>query len=129
MKPSPTATLAWISAIGALVCGLLLVTPASAAGSAGALQGEYQLHGKTRVDPPPGEPQDTHLGMVLEGTAARDLYRRLKGRSVRDLCLDDGSRSKTQGPVRCTELANRQGWRCEFAIQIDTLTIVADGAC
>ena len=100
-----------------------------AAGQAGALQGEYEFHGRTRVDPPPGEERDTHLGLVLEGAVARDLYRRLRVRAVRDPCLDDGSRSKTQGPLRCTEMANGRSWRCEFAIELDRSILVADGVC
>ncbi|MCM8612886.1 hypothetical protein [Accumulibacter sp.] len=100
-----------------------------AAGQAGALQGEYEFHGRTRVDPPPDEARDTHLGLVLEGTVARDLYRRLRVRAVRDACLDDGSRSKTHGPLRCTETANGRSWRCEFAIQLDKPLLVADGVC
>ena len=113
-------------AAAAILC---LAASAWAGGSAGPLRGEYRFHGKTLIDPPPGEARDSHLGLVLEGAAARDLYRRLKGRGERDICLDDGSRSKTQGPLRCTELAEKRGWRCEFAIQLDTLTLVPDGAC
>lgn len=116
-----------------LACCLLFLGSLHAAETAstlsGALRGEYRFHGKTLIDPPPGEAQNTHLGLELEGAAARDLYRRLKARSERDLCLDDGSRTKTQGPIRCTELARKQGWRCEFAIQLDNGTLVSDGAC
>lgn len=112
-----------------LIIGLGVVASCQAAESAGVLRGEYRFHGKTLIDPPPGEAANTHLGLVLEGNAARDLYRRMKGRGERDICLDDGSRSKIQGPVRCTELAGKQGWRCEFAILLDTLALVPDGAC
>jgi hypothetical protein len=118
---------------GWLLLGGLAWTMASPAagpgGPGGALQGEYRFHGKTLIDPPPGEPADTHLGLVLEGPAARELYRRLKTPSVRDLCLDDGSRSKTQGALRCTELAAGKGWRCEFGIQLDSPRLVAVGVC
>jgi len=114
---------------GLLALCLVSVDVAGAAGRAGALQGEYEFHGRTRVDPPPGEPHDTHLGLVLEGALARDLYRRMRVRSVRDPCLDDGSRSKIQGPLRCSEMASGRHWRCEFAIQLDTLALVADGVC
>lgn len=85
--------------------------------------------GRPPVDPPSGEVPDTQLGLVLEGAVARDLYRRMKGRPVRDACLDDGARSKTRGPLRCTELANRPGCHCVCAIDLDTLLIVGDGAC
>lgn len=112
-----------------LLCGLGLAGMPQAADLAGTLRGEYRFHGKALIDPPQEEAVNTHLGLVLEGNAARDLYRRMKGRGERDLCLDDGSRSKTRGPMRCTELAGKQGWRCEFAIQLDTLALVPDGAC
>jgi hypothetical protein len=54
------------------------------------------------------------LGLVLEGGAARDLYRRLKGRGERDICLDDGSRSKTQGPAAL----HRTGRKTRLALRI-----------
>jgi hypothetical protein len=95
----------------------------------GPLSGEYHFHGKTLLDPPPGEAQDTHLGLVLEGRAARDLFRRMTAKAEADVCLDDGSVSKTQGGLRCTELAGKAGWRCEFAIQLESVALVADGAC
>lgn len=107
----------------------VIAQAAPAADLAGALQGEYRFHGKTLVDPPPSEARDSHLGLLLEGPLARDLFKRMKAKAVRDICLDDGSRSKTQGPLRCTELAGGKAWRCEFAIQLDTLKLVADGAC
>lgn len=112
-----------------LLCSLGAAALPQAAELAGGLAGEYRFHGKTLIDPPPDEARDTHLGLLLEGAAARDLYRRMQGRGERDPCLDDGSRSKTRGPLRCTELAGKQGWRCEFAIQLDTLALVPDGAC
>jgi hypothetical protein len=95
----------------------------------GRLSGEYRYHGATLVDPPPGERQDTHLGLMLEGNAARDLYRHMTVKAEKDLCLDDGSLSKTQDAIHCVELANQAGWRCEFAIRLDTQNLVADGAC
>jgi hypothetical protein len=97
--------------------------------ASGRLNGSYCFHGQTLIDPPPGEPQDTHLGFILEGEAARDLYRRLTVKAETDPCLDDGSLSKTQGGIRCTELAGKSGWRCEFAIRLDQQTVIADGAC
>lgn len=114
-----------------LLSSLLLLPPLAAQGSevVSPLQGEYSLHGESRVDPPPGEPQDSRFGLVLKGAAARDLYRHMKVKSERDLCLDDGSRIKTQGPVRCMELAGKKGWRCEFAIRLDSMALVADGTC
>lgn len=95
----------------------------------GRLSGEYRYHGATLVDPPPGERQDTHLGLTLEGNAARDLYRHMTAEAEKDLCLDDGSLSKTQGGIRCVELTDHASWRCEFAIRLDTQQLIADGTC
>ena len=41
------------------------------------LVGSYHWRGATIVDPPPGEPRDTHLVLELEGSPARELYERL----------------------------------------------------
>lgn len=63
---------------------------------------------------------------------ARDLSRRVKGRGVRDAVFGTPvsmtARGKMHGPLRCTELAHRRGWRCVFAIELHTLRIVGDGA-
>lgn len=107
----------------------LTALAAHAESAAGVLNGSYRFHGQTVIDPPPGEASDSHFGLVLEGAAARDLYRRLPGKAEPDICLDDGSLSKTHGGIRCSELAGKAGWRCEFAIRLDTQAVVADGAC
>lgn len=105
------------------------VVCAHAEPGAGRLSGSYRFQGETVIDPPAGEAADSHMGLVLEGAAARDLYRRLSVTALPDLCLDDGSLSKTQGGIRCTELAGGTEWRCEFAIRLDTQALVADGVC
>lgn len=97
--------------------------------ASGRLNGSYRFHGQTVIDPPPGEADDSHLGLVLEGAAARELYRRLPAKAEPDLCLEDGTLTKTQGGIRCSESAGKTGWRCEFAIRLDTPTVVAAGAC
>jgi len=106
-----------------------LAWAAQAADNSGNLRGNYYFHGKTLIDPPPGEAKDTHLGLVLEGNVARELYRKMKVKSEPDLCLDDGSRTKTQGAISCTELAKKKGWRCEFGIELETQKLVRDGVC
>lgn len=116
MKTIATLLLCW-----AAVC-------AHAKPAAGRLSGSYRFHGQTVIDPP-GEAADSHLGLVLEGAAARDLYRRLPAKAEPDICRDDGSLSKIRGGIRCTELAGKAGWRCEFAIRLDEPTVVAGGAC
>ncbi|MCM8611097.1 hypothetical protein [Accumulibacter sp.] len=64
-----------------------------------------------------------------EGAVAGDRYRWMTGRGVRDARPDDGARSKMQRPLRCTELADRRGGCCVFAIERNTLWIVGDGPC
>jgi hypothetical protein len=95
----------------------------------GHLSGSYRFHGQTVIDPPPGENADSHMGLVLQGAAARELYQRLSVTAEPDICLDDGSLRKTQGGIHCIQLAGSGGWRCEFAIRLDTQTLVPDGAC
>jgi hypothetical protein len=46
----------------AAVAILCLAASVWAGGSAGPLRGEYRFHGKTLIDPPPGEARDSHLG-------------------------------------------------------------------
>jgi hypothetical protein len=99
------------AAAAAILC---LAASAWAGEGAGPLRGEYRFHGKTLIDPPPGEARDSHLGLVLEGGAARDLYRRLKGRGQRDICLDDGSRSRDTGPAAL----HRTGRKTRLALRI-----------
>src|SRR5438093_11624035 len=65
------------------------------------LSGTYAIGGRTLVDPPGGEARNSHLHIVLEGSAARDLYRAMNARAVRDACLDDGSLTKSAGAMQC----------------------------
>jgi len=113
----------------AIVCASVPALGAAGADPIGPLQGEYRFHGKTLVDSAPNEPGGTHLGLTLEGPSARALFERMEASAERDLCLDDGSRTKVRGPLTCTELANGEGWRCEVGIDLVTPTLVAEVVC
>lgn len=111
------------------VCAGVIALGAASAQPTGPLRGEFRFHGETLVDPPPGEPPDTHLGLTLEGPVAKMLFQRLRATAERDLCLDDGSLTKVRGPLSCTELAGGQGWRCELAIDLETLALKPETVC
>jgi hypothetical protein len=102
-------------------------TLALAAG--GSLNGSYELGGKTLIDPPDGEPQDTHLRLFLEGGAARDLYAALKVQEVEDECLADGSMTKSQGGIACTRHADGHTFECSFAVNLKSRAVEGASAC
>jgi hypothetical protein len=103
--------------------------PLMALEPANRLSGTYAFGGRTLVDPPPGEPRNTHLYVVLEGSAARELYRRMNARAVRDECLDDGSLAKTVGRMQCTQLAHAKGYTCAFSLNLAEQKIEGGVVC
>ena len=50
---------------------LLLIALPVAAWQYKSLSGQYRIAGKTVIDPPPSEAQDTHLHLELSGIAHR----------------------------------------------------------
>ena len=82
-----------------------------------ALEGTYYFRGATAVDPPPGEPPDSHFLIELTGNTARDLYQRMKVRAKPDQCIGAGAMSKTIGGMQCTMLSNTK-YSCHFAIEL-----------
>ena len=93
------------------------------------LTGSYLIGGRTLVDAPPDEPKNTHLYLVLEGTAARDTYRAMSAHARRDACLDDGSLTKTIGAMQCTALAKTKGYRCAFSVNVADQKIEGGSTC
>lgn len=109
----------------------LVVTalPIDAQESAKRLNGTYAIGGRTLVDPPAGEAKNTHLYVVLDGSTARDVYRAMNARAVRDACLNDGSFTKRVGQMQCTENAKMKRYTCAFAISIAEQKIEAGTVC
>jgi hypothetical protein len=106
----------WVACVAPLA--LLLVSGNSIARSeVRPLEGTYYFRGATAVDPPPGEPLDSHLLIELTGNAARDLYRRMKVQAKPDQCIGAGAMSKTIGSMQCTMLSNT-GYSCHFSIEL-----------
>ena len=93
------------------------------------LVGTYHWRGATIVDPPPGEPRDTHLVLELEGSPARELYERLGTTPVRDACLDDGSLTRQRNALRCTRHPEPGRYTCDFALDARSGRLAAGQAC
>ena len=81
------------------------------------LAGEMFIAGATLVDPPPGEPADTHAYLSLTGSAARSLFRALKAPEMPDACLP-GRKMKSIGPIHCSVGAKPGDARCDFGIDL-----------
>ena len=101
-----------------LMFALAFAAAAHAASLPQPLTGHYAFTGKTLVDPPPSEPQDTRFVVTLDGATARDLYQKLKATPRRDACLDDGSMTKRAGDVQCAATVKPKGHVCTFAIDL-----------
>lgn len=116
--------------IGAALATLTLVVGIACAASAQQrLTGTYAFSGKTLIDPPAAEPQDTRFVVTLDGAAARDLYEKLKATPRRDACLDDGSLTKRAGEVACTATVKPKGHVCTFAIDLTQRKLAPGAVC
>ncbi len=93
------------------------------------LTGQYDITGKTTLDPPDSESRDTHFRIYLTGEAAQDLYHSMKVAPVEDMCLDDGSLSKLIGNMQCTKLSKEVGYECRFSIDISKQVIDHGWVC
>ncbi len=91
--------------------------------------GQYDISGKTTLDPPDSESRDTHFRIYLTGEAAQELYNSMKVAPVEDMCLDDGSLSKFMGNMQCTKLSKEVGYECRFSIDISKQVIDYGWAC
>ena len=112
-----------------LTVAVVLAAAVHAASPPRPLTGTYMFTGKTLVDPPPSEPQDTHFVVTLDGAAARDLYQKLKATPRRDACLDDGSMTKRAGDVQCTATVKPKGHVCTFALDLAQRKLAAGAVC
>ena len=113
----------WAVALALVLAGAI----AFAATHYRALAGEYRIGGRTLVDAPPDEPQDTHLHLVLTGTAARDLYRAMKAKPRADACGERGALVKSVGDLQCRRDGDR--YECAFAVDIARQRIAAGAVC
>ena len=108
----------------ALVTG----TPVSAA-EYQPLNGSYAVAGKTLIDAPASEPQDSHFYVDLEGDAARDLYAALKAKPQAGICGAAGDLTKRAGGVQCTQVKGGKEFHCAFGIELRTQQVVPGVVC
>ena len=97
--------------------------PAASQDSEKQLTGTYAIAGKEAVDPPPGQPNDTHLQLFLTGNAARDLYNAMKVKATPDECTGHNARSKFDGGIACTMQEGGKEYECSLAIDIKKQTL------
>lgn len=94
-----------------------------------SLSGQYQIGGKTLIDPSDTEAKDTHFHVFLTDSAAQDLYQAMKIRPVKDECLRDGSVTKFLGGTACTRHAKSGAYECSLAINIKTQRVESAYTC
>ena len=107
----------------------LALTLSASAGDYRPLHGTYTIGGKTLIDPPESEAQDTHFYVDLEGDAARDLYQALKARAEEGICGESGELTKRQGGVQCTRAKGGKEYHCAFGVELKTQRVVAGVVC
>ena len=112
-----------------VVAVLALAVGGVAFASDHSLSGEYQIGGKTLIDPPATEAKDTHFRVFLTGPAAQDLYQAMKVRAVEDECLRDGSVTKFLGGTACTKLAKGGAYECSLSINVKAQRVESAYAC
>src|SRR6516165_4202742 len=111
-----------------VIVSLVLAAPAFAA-EYQPLQGTYKVGGKTLIDPPQSEAQDTHFYVDLEGIAARDLYDALKAKPQDGVCGEPGDMTKRSGGVQCTKVKGGKEYHCAFGVELQTQHVVSGVAC
>lgn len=108
---------------------LLALQGSVLAGDYKSLSGRFAIGGKTLYDPPKGEPQNTHIYFVLTGEAARDLFRSMDVRAVRDACMSDGSLTKRLKELQCTRAVDGKSHTCWFGIDLKKQQITNGMVC
>ena len=93
------------------------------------LSGQFEIAGATAVDPPPGEPRNTHLRVHLTGDSARALYEHMKVGPEEHPCGDPEGLSKSIGGMTCLRRHADGGHECWFAIDIAEQRIEGGWAC
>jgi hypothetical protein len=93
------------------------------------LHGDYKLGGKTLIDPPESEAQDTHFYLDIDGNAARDLYKAMKAKPATGACGEPGDLTKRSGGMQCTMEKGGKQYHCAFGVELGTQRIVNGVTC
>ena len=92
------------------------------------LTGEFDVTGRTPIDPPPGERRDTHFRVHLTGDAARVLFEQMETEADPRTCGESaGGSEKRIGSMLC--LTEGEGFECFFAIDIQRQIVEGGWAC
>ena len=92
------------------------------------LTGQFDLTGRTAIDPPPSEPRDTHFRVHLTGESAKALFESMKVETKPQVCGDHPEREeKRLGATLCS--TDYRVYECFFAINIEEQTIEGGWAC
>jgi hypothetical protein len=100
----------------AVVLVLLPVSLSVSAADWKPLSGTYAVTAENYLDPSDEEPKNSHFRLQLSGNAAKDLYRALPGKPVKDLCT--GGQAKTSGELRCLYFKEQSAYECAFSIDL-----------
>jgi hypothetical protein len=113
----------------ALVCSALGATYAFAQyQSMAPLTGEFDITGRTPVDPSPQERRDTHLRLHLTGRVARTLYDHMQVEAGPNRCGPrTDRREKRIGDTLCS--TDGRTYECFLAINIQEQTVQGGWAC
>jgi hypothetical protein len=92
------------------------------------LTGEFDITGRTAVDPLPEEPRDTHLRLHLTGEVARTLYNHMRVEATPYSCLSRSDRleKRIRDTLCWTDLRT---YECFLAINIRDQTVEGGWAC
>lgn len=108
---------------------LAVVSIGADAGDYKPLTGAYSIAGKTLLDPPTSEAQNTHIYFSLNGKAALDLYDSMKTKAISNACANDGSMLKRVGEMQCTRSDDGKEYQCWFGIDIKNQKVVGGVVC
>jgi hypothetical protein len=102
--------------------GVLLVTLTAAAWDASAqdtspLRGELFITGKTPIDPPPGEPKNSHAYLTISGSAALRMYRAMRAKEEPNEC-ETGKKLKRAGSLSCSVTRDGKAATCDFSVDL-----------
>lgn len=101
-----------------LVLGIgLLAAGTSLAQEPVQLGGKLFIAGKTPIDPPPGEPKNSHAYMTVSGPAALRMYRAMTAKDEPNLC-ETGKRIKRAGALSCSLSKDGRSASCDFSVDL-----------
>ena len=114
-----------------VAAALLLFTTSVPLGAweAKVLTGSCSIAGRTLVDAPVSEAQNTHMYFALSGVSAQDLYNSMRAQAKPDVCRGGGALAKSIGEMRCTRSADGRAFQCWFAIDIASQRITGGVVC